>query len=56
VLFGVKHYADALWPIMKKRNITVNTCRNLIEVKHEQDIAIFENVNQPGQYFEEKVH
>ncbi|XP_062135229.1 sulfide:quinone oxidoreductase, mitochondrial [Drosophila sulfurigaster albostrigata] len=54
VLFGVKHYADALWPIMKKRNITVNTCRNLIEVKHEQDIAVFEDVNKPGELYEEK--
>ncbi|KAM8710770.1 hypothetical protein ACLKA7_017406 [Drosophila subpalustris] len=54
VLFGVKHYADALWPIMNKRNITVNTCRNLIEVKHEQDIAVFEAINKPGKYFEEK--
>ncbi|KAH8302326.1 hypothetical protein KR044_005182, partial [Drosophila immigrans] len=54
VLFGVKHYADALWPIMKKRNITVNTRRNLVEVKHEQDIAIFENLDKPGEFFEEK--
>ncbi|EDV95859.1 GH15540 [Drosophila grimshawi] len=54
VLFGVKHYADALWPIVKKRNITVNTRRNLIEVKPEQDIAIFENLDKPSEHFEEK--
>jgi len=40
---------------MKKRNITVNTCRNLIEVKHEQDLAVFETVGKPGEMFEEKV-
>ncbi|ALC44017.1 CG14997 [Drosophila busckii] len=54
VLFGVKHYADALWPIVKQRNITVNTRRNLIEVKAAQDIAIFENLDKPGERFEEK--
>lgn len=55
VLFGVKHYADALWPVMKKRNITVNLQRNLVEVKPEQNIAIFENLEKPGERFEEKV-
>ncbi|EDW17291.1 uncharacterized protein Dmoj_GI16584, isoform B [Drosophila mojavensis] len=54
VLFGVKHYADALWPIVKKRNITVNTRRNLIEVKPGQDIAVFENLDNPSERFEEK--
>ncbi|EDW79189.1 uncharacterized protein Dwil_GK10182 [Drosophila willistoni] len=53
VLFGVKHYADALWPIVKKRNITVNTRTNLIEVKPGQDIAVFENLDN-GERFEEK--
>lgn len=55
VLFGVKHYADALWPIMKKRNITVNLRRNLVEVKPEQNVAIFENLDKPDERFEEKV-
>ncbi|XP_030560753.1 sulfide:quinone oxidoreductase, mitochondrial [Drosophila novamexicana] len=54
VLFGVKHYADALWPIVKKRNITVNTRRNLIEVKPGQDIAVFQNLDNPAECFEEK--
>ncbi|SPP77457.1 sulfide:quinone oxidoreductase, mitochondrial [Drosophila guanche] len=54
VLFGVKHYADALWPICKKRNITVNTRRNLVEVRHAEDIAVFEDLDHPGQLFEEK--
>ncbi|KAH8395247.1 hypothetical protein KR222_003978, partial [Zaprionus bogoriensis] len=54
VLFGVKHYADALWPIMKRRNITVNLRRNLIEVKPAQNVAIFENLDQPGERYEEQ--
>lgn len=55
VIFGVKHYADALWPIVKARNIQVNTRRNLIEVKPESDTAIFENLDKPEEKFEEKV-
>lgn len=55
VLFGVKHYADALWPIVKKRNITVNLRRNLIEVKGDKNIAVFENLDKPGEIFEEEV-
>ncbi|XP_073839518.1 sulfide quinone oxidoreductase [Musca autumnalis] len=54
VIFGVKHYADALWPIVKKRNIQVNTRRNLIEIKPENDVAIFENLDKPEEKFEEK--
>lgn len=55
VLFGVKHYADALWPVMKKRNITVNLRRNLVEVKSAQNIAIFEDLDKDGECYEEKV-
>lgn len=54
VLFGVKHYADALWPIVEKRNIKVNTRRNLIEVKPESDTAIFENLDNPQEKFVEQ--
>ncbi|XP_013112167.2 sulfide:quinone oxidoreductase, mitochondrial [Stomoxys calcitrans] len=54
VLFGVKHYADALWPIVRKRNIQVNTRRNLIEVKPESDTAVFVNLDKPEEKFEEK--
>lgn len=54
VIFGVKHYADALWPICKKRNIQVNTRRNLVEVKPDKDIAIFENLDKPEEKFEEQ--
>lgn len=54
VIFGVKHYADALWPICKKRNIQVNTRRSLIEVKADKDIAVFENLDKPEEKFEEQ--
>lgn len=55
VIFGVKHYADALWPICKKRHIQVNTRRNLTEVKPDKDIAVFENLDKPEETFEEQV-
>lgn len=55
VLFGVKHYADALWPLVKERNIEVNLRRNLIEVKPQEDIAIFQNLDNPSETFEYKV-
>ncbi|KAL9907940.1 sulfide quinone oxidoreductase [Glossina fuscipes fuscipes] len=54
VLFGVKHYADALWPIVKKRNVTVNTRTNLVEVKPAMDMAIFENLDKPNEKFEQQ--
>lgn len=49
VIFGVKKYADALWKICKARNITVNLRTNLIEVKPDQRIAVFENLDKPEQ-------
>lgn len=54
VLFGVKHYADALWKVVEKRNIEVNLRRNLIEVKPEKNIAIFENLDDPREKYETK--
>ena len=32
VIFGVKHYADALWKVVEKRNLKVNLRTNLVEV------------------------
>ena len=55
VLFGVKHYADALWKIVEQRNIKVNLRTNLVEVKHKDDIAVFENLDKPGEKFEVEV-
>ena len=41
VIFGVKKYADALMKVIRKRDITVNFQRKLLEVT--KDEAIFEN-------------
>lgn len=49
VIFGVKHYADALWPVCKARDINVNLRTNLIEVIPEKKQAIFENLDNPGE-------
>ncbi|XP_037025498.1 sulfide:quinone oxidoreductase, mitochondrial [Bradysia coprophila] len=51
VIFGVKYFADALWKVVKKRDIEVNTTFNLIEVIPDRHIAVFQNVTKP----EEKV-
>ena len=47
VLFGVKKYADALWEVVKERDINVNLRSNLIEVKPDSKEAIFQNLDKP---------
>lgn len=54
VLFGVKYYADALWPIVKERNIIVNLKTNLVEVRPKENVAVFQNLDKPEETFEEK--
>ncbi|KAI5100472.1 sulfide:quinone oxidoreductase, mitochondrial [Silurus meridionalis] len=49
VLFGVKKYADALWEIVKKRDLNVNLRHNLIEVRADKYEAVFENLDKPGE-------
>lgn len=49
VLFGVKKYADALWEIVKSRDIQVNLRQNLIEVRADKQEAVFENLDNPGE-------
>ena len=49
VLFGVKKYADALWEIVKSRDIHVNLRQNLIEVRADKQEAVFENLDKPGE-------
>ena len=49
VLFGVKKYADALWEIVKARELTVNLRHNLIEVRADKQEAVFENLDKPGE-------
>jgi eukaryotic sulfide quinone oxidoreductase len=45
VIFGVKHYADALWKVVKERDINVNLRTNLIEVLPGGKQAVFENLD-----------
>lgn len=47
VIFGVKKYADALWKIVDDRHITVNLRTNLIEVRPQEKVAVFENLDVP---------
>lgn len=47
VIFGVKKYADALWKIVKQRNINVNLRTNLIEINPDKNIAVFQNLDKP---------
>lgn len=49
VLFGIKKYADALWEIVKSRDIQVNLRQNLIEVRADKQEAVFENLDNPGE-------
>lgn len=45
VIFGVKHYADALWKVVEKRGINVNLRTNLVEVLPGGRQAVFENLD-----------
>ncbi|KAA0189173.1 hypothetical protein HAZT_HAZT008612, partial [Hyalella azteca] len=45
VLFGIQKYADALWKVVKSRNIEVNTRRNLVEVLPREKRAVFQNLD-----------
>ncbi|KAK2834496.1 hypothetical protein Q7C36_015197 [Tachysurus vachellii] len=49
VLFGVKKYADALWEIVKSRDLNVNLRHNLIEVRADKQEAVFANLDKPGE-------
>nr|XP_033776760.1 sulfide:quinone oxidoreductase, mitochondrial isoform X1 [Geotrypetes seraphini]XP_033776762.1 sulfide:quinone oxidoreductase, mitochondrial isoform X1 [Geotrypetes seraphini]XP_033776763.1 sulfide:quinone oxidoreductase, mitochondrial isoform X1 [Geotrypetes seraphini] len=48
-IFGVKKYADALLEIIKDRNINVNYRQSLIEVRADNQEAVFENLDNPGE-------
>ena len=47
VIFGVKHYADSLWEVVKKRGIQVNLRHNLVEVRPDKKQAVFQNLEKP---------
>ncbi|XP_031837032.1 sulfide quinone oxidoreductase [Nomia melanderi] len=54
VIFGVKKYADALWKVCKKRDITVNVRTNLVEIRPSAQEAIFQKLDEPNETFVEK--
>ncbi|CAO1317409.1 unnamed protein product [Diamesa hyperborea] len=45
VLFGAKHYADALWKVVEERKIDVNLRTNLVAITDNGKQAIFENLD-----------
>lgn len=47
VIFGVKKYADELWKICRERGIQVNLRTNLVGVRPEEKIAVFQNLDHP---------
>ena len=55
VIFGVKKYADALWDVCKRRNITVNVQTNLIEIDPAKEEAVFQKLDGSNETFVEKV-
>lgn len=56
VLFAVQRYADALWKVVKERNININLNCNLVEVQPEKNVAIFEKLDKSGERFEQEVN
>lgn len=56
VIFGVKKYADALWDVCKRRNITVNVQTNLIKIDPATEEAVFQKLDGSNETFVEKVY
>ncbi|XP_068983072.1 sulfide:quinone oxidoreductase, mitochondrial [Bombus flavifrons] len=54
VIFGVKKYADALWDVCKRRNITVNVQTNLIKIDPVTEEAVFQKLDGSNETFVEK--
>ncbi|GBN62797.1 Sulfide:quinone oxidoreductase, mitochondrial [Araneus ventricosus] len=48
VIFSCKKYAQALEQVVKQKNISVNYCYNLIEVKPESKEAVFQKLGKEG--------
>lgn len=48
-IFGVPYFADALWPIARAKGIEVRTQQHLVEVKGDENRAVFESVERPGE-------
>uniref|UniRef100_A0A336MD22 Sulfide:quinone oxidoreductase, mitochondrial n=1 Tax=Culicoides sonorensis TaxID=179676 RepID=A0A336MD22_CULSO len=47
-IFGVKHYADALWKVCEKRDLEVKLRTNLVRVDPHKRQAFFENMDDPN--------
>lgn len=56
VIFSAKYFADALWKVANQRNIEVNLKTYLVEVKPNENIAIFQNVDDPNKKTEIEVN
>lgn len=55
VIFGVKKYADALWKVVKGRDINVKLRTNLVEVLPDTKEAVFQNLDKPEEKITVKV-
>lgn len=47
VIFAAKYYADALWKVATERKIEVQLKHRLIEVRPQENVAVFESVDKP---------
>ncbi|XP_033336171.2 sulfide quinone oxidoreductase [Megalopta genalis] len=54
VIFGVKKYADALWGVCKRKNITVNLQTSLVEIRPASQEAVFQKLDKPDETIVEK--
>ncbi|XP_076764864.1 sulfide:quinone oxidoreductase, mitochondrial-like [Xylocopa sonorina] len=54
VIFGVKKYADALWDVCKRRDITVNVQTNLVKIDPVKQEATFEKLDGSNETIVEK--
>lgn len=48
-IFAVKYFADALWKVVKERDIEVNLKTNLVEVLPDKNVAVFASVDNPSE-------
>ncbi|CAL1271672.1 unnamed protein product [Larinioides sclopetarius] len=48
VIFSCKKYADALEQVAKQKDISVNYCHNLVEIKPESKEAVFQKLGAEG--------
>jgi len=55
VLFSVKKYEEALWNIVKERNISVALRHNLVEVRPGDREAVFENLETNEKVIQETI-